>query len=53
MVLAQAGSQLKLIANFGAGFEHIDVEAANARGITVTNTPGVLTEDTRPTWPWP
>ena len=45
-VLAHAGPQLKLIANFGAGFEHIDVAAANARGITVTNTPGVLTEDT-------
>ena len=45
-VLAQAGPQLKLIANFGAGFEHIDVAGANARGIIVTNTPGVLTEDT-------
>ena len=45
-VLRQAGPQLKLIANFGAGFEHIDVAAANARGIVVTNTPGVLTEDT-------
>ena len=45
-VLAHAGPQLKLIANFGAGFEHIDVAVANARGITVTNTPGVLTEDT-------
>ncbi|HLZ83151.1 MAG TPA: NAD(P)-dependent oxidoreductase, partial [Caulobacteraceae bacterium] len=45
-VIAQAGDRLKLIANFGAGFDHIDVEAANARGITVTNTPGVLTEDT-------
>ena len=45
-VLAHAGPQLKLIANFGAGFEHIDVASANARGITVTNTPGVLTEDT-------
>ena len=45
-LLARAGVQLKLIANFGAGFEHIDVAAANARGITVTNTPGVLTEDT-------
>jgi glyoxylate reductase len=41
-----AGPQLKLIANFGAGVDHIDVAAANARGITVTNTPGVLTEDT-------
>jgi glyoxylate reductase len=45
-VLAAAGPRLKLIANFGAGFDHIDVAAANARGITVTNTPGVLTEDT-------
>jgi len=44
--LAEAGDQLKLIANFGAGVDHIDVAAANARGITVTNTPGVLTEDT-------
>ncbi|HEX2559327.1 D-glycerate dehydrogenase [Phenylobacterium sp.] len=44
--LALAGSQLKLIANFGAGVDHIDVAAANAKGITVTNTPGVLTEDT-------
>ena len=45
-LLAQAGPRLRLIANFGAGFEHIDVAAANARGVTVTNTPGVLTEDT-------
>jgi glyoxylate reductase len=45
-VLQQAGSQLKLIANFGNGVDHIDVEAALARGITVTNTPGVLTDDT-------
>ena len=45
-VIAAAGPQLKLIANFGAGIDHIDVVAANARGITVTNTPGVLTEDT-------
>jgi glyoxylate reductase len=45
-VIAEAGDQLKLIANFGAGFDHIDVAAANARGVTVTNTPGVLTEDT-------
>ena len=45
-VLAHAGANLRLIANFGAGFEHIDVPAANARGIVVTNTPGVLTEDT-------
>ena len=45
-VLARAGSDLKLIANFGAGVDNIDVATANARGITVTNTPGVLTEDT-------
>ena len=45
-LLSQAGERLKLIANFGAGVDHIDVAAANARGITVTNTPGVLTEDT-------
>ena len=45
-LLEHAGPQLKLIANFGAGVDHIDVTAANARGITVTNTPGVLTEDT-------
>ncbi|MGI4818208.1 MULTISPECIES: 2-hydroxyacid dehydrogenase [unclassified Brevundimonas] len=41
-----AGEQLKLIANFGAGIDHIDVEAAVARKIIVSNTPGVLTEDT-------
>jgi glyoxylate reductase len=45
-VISQAGPQLKLIANFGTGLDHIDVTAALARGITVTNTPGVLTEDT-------
>ena len=45
-LIAGAGDQLKLIANFGVGVDHIDVEAANARGIIVTNTPGVLTEDT-------
>jgi glyoxylate reductase len=45
-VLEQAGPQLKLVANFGNGLDHIDVEAALARGITVTNTPGVLTDDT-------
>jgi len=45
-LLAKAGPNLKLIANFGVGIEHVDVVAANARGITVTNTPGVLTEDT-------
>ncbi len=45
-ILMQAGEQLKLIANYGTGVDHIDVETATARGITVTNTPGVLTEDT-------
>jgi glyoxylate reductase len=44
--LAAAGPRLKLIANFGNGVDHIDLKAARARGITVTNTPGVLTEDT-------
>lgn len=45
-VIAQAGPQLRLIANFGNGIDNIDVVAAHERGITVTNTPGVLTEDT-------
>ena len=45
-VLAQAGDKLKLIANFGNGVDNIDVTTALQRGITVTNTPGVLTEDT-------
>jgi glyoxylate reductase len=45
-VIAKAGSQLKLIANFGNGVDNIDVTAATARGIIVTNTPKVLTEDT-------
>ena len=45
-LIAAAGPQLKLIASFSNGFDHIDVEAALKRGITVTNTPGVLTEDT-------
>ncbi len=40
-----AGDRLKLVANFGAGIDHIDVASANARGITVTNTPSVLAED--------
>ncbi len=41
----ECGSRLRLIANFGAGVDHIDVEAATKRGVTVTNTPGVLAED--------
>jgi glyoxylate reductase len=45
-LLAQAGPRLKLIANYGAGVDHIDVETARSRGILVSNTPGVLTEDT-------
>ncbi len=45
-VLKQADSKLKLIANFGNGVDNIDVTAAHTRGITVTNTPKVLTEDT-------
>ena len=45
-LIARAGPQLKLIANFGVGVDHIDIAAANARGVIVTNTPGVLTEDT-------
>lgn len=45
-LLAQAGEKLKLIANYGAGFDHIDVSTARQRGILVSNTPGVSTEDT-------
>ena len=45
-VLSKSGDQLKLIANFGNGVDNIDVATAVQRGITVTNTPGVLTEDT-------
>jgi glyoxylate reductase len=45
-VLSQAGPRLKLIASFGTGVDHIDLDTARQRGITVTNTPGVLTEDT-------
>jgi glyoxylate reductase len=45
-LIAGAGDRLKLIANYGAGVNHIALKAARARGIIVTNTPGVLTEDT-------
>ena len=45
-LLSRAGDKLKLIANYGNGVDHIDVATALSRGITVTNTPGVLTEDT-------
>jgi glyoxylate reductase len=45
-LLAQAGDRLKLIANFGAGVDNIDVATARQRGILVSNTPGVVTEDT-------
>lgn len=44
-VLACAGPQLKMIANYGNGTDHIDINAAHARGLLVTNTPSVLTED--------
>ncbi|MBF5091648.1 D-glycerate dehydrogenase [Novosphingobium sp. NBM11] len=45
-MIAEAGDRLGLIANFGAGIEHIDLAAARARKIIVTNTPGVFTDDT-------
>jgi glyoxylate reductase len=45
-LLAQAGERLKLIANYGAGIDNVDVSTARQRGILVTNTPGVLTDDT-------
>ncbi len=45
-ILAQAGESLKLIANFGNGVDNIAVNTATERGIAVTNTPNVLTEDT-------
>ncbi len=45
-LLGQAGDKLKLIANYGAGVDHIDVATARQRGILVSNTPGVVTEDT-------
>ncbi len=45
-MLAQAGSRLRLIANFGAGVDHLDIASARSRNVLVTNTPGVVTEDT-------
>ncbi|ETW13805.1 glycolate reductase [Roseivivax marinus] len=45
-LIGQAGDRLKLIANYGAGIDHIDVDTARTRGILVSNTPGVVTEDT-------
>ncbi|EJK87544.1 D-glycerate dehydrogenase [Rhizobium sp. AP16] len=45
-LIEEAGPQMKLIASFSNGTDHIDVEAAARKGITVTNTPNVLTEDT-------
>jgi glyoxylate reductase len=45
-LIAGAAGRLRLIANFGAGTDNIDLAAARARGIAITNTPGVLTEDT-------
>lgn len=44
-MIEQAGPQLKLIASFSNGIDHVDVDAAARKGITVTNTPNVLTED--------
>ena len=45
-MIGQAGDRLKLIANYGAGVDNIDVATARQRGILVSNTPGVLTDDT-------
>jgi glyoxylate reductase len=45
-LIGQAGERLRLIANFGAGVDHIDVDTARSRGILVSNTPGVVTDDT-------
>ncbi len=45
-LIAQAGPNMRLIANYGAGVDHIDVATARQRGILVSNTPGVLTDDT-------
>ncbi|MDP1670169.1 2-hydroxyacid dehydrogenase [Phaeovulum sp.] len=45
-MLAQAGQKLKLIANYGAGVDHIDITSARQRGVLISNTPGVMTDDT-------
>ena len=45
-ILSQAAEKLQLVANYGTGIDHIDLATARQRGITVTNTPDVLTEDT-------
>ncbi len=45
-ILSQAGENLRLVANYGTGIDHIDLATARQRGITLTNTPDVLTEDT-------
>ncbi|MCK5777862.1 MAG: D-glycerate dehydrogenase [Rhodospirillales bacterium] len=45
-ILSQSGPNLRLIANYGAGVDHIDLATARQRGVTITNTPDVLTEDT-------
>jgi len=45
-ILSRAGKRMRLIANYGAGFDHIDVQSARQRGIMVSNTPGVLADDT-------
>ncbi len=45
-MIGEAGERLKLVANFGAGLDHLDIAALKARGITLTNTPNVFTDDT-------
>lgn len=45
-MMAQAGDRLKLIASYGSGVDHIDVQSARQRGVLVSNTPGVVTDDT-------
>ncbi|MFZ5962213.1 2-hydroxyacid dehydrogenase [Thalassococcus sp. BH17M4-6] len=45
-LIGQAGDRLRLIANYGAGVDHIDIDTARSRGIIVSNTPGVVTDDT-------